>query len=76
MPNCVVQRILNRDIIRSVHQAKPSSYNLQVFFNAKSDEIVDLFKPVPAQEKSRLFTTLQIIDPGNISKYQNMMRGS
>jgi len=64
------------EMLRSVHQAKPSSYNLQVFFNAKSDEIVDLFKPVPAQEKSRLFTTLQIIDPGNISKYQNMMRGS
>ncbi|MCB9170154.1 MAG: DUF4835 family protein [Flavobacteriales bacterium] len=64
------------DKLRTVHQAKPSSYNLQVFFNAKADELVDLFKPVPAQEKSRLFTTLQIIDPGNISKYQNMMRGS
>ncbi|MCB0794938.1 MAG: DUF4835 family protein [Flavobacteriales bacterium] len=62
--------------LRTVHQAKPASYNMQVFFNAKNDELVELFKPVPTQDKSRLFTTLQIIDPGNISKYQNMMRGS
>ncbi len=31
---------------------------------------------VPAQEKTKLFTTLQIIDPGRISQYQNMMKGS
>ena len=62
--------------LRTVHQAKPASYNLQVFFNAKGNELVELFKPVPAQEKTKLFTTLQIVDPGNISRYQNMMKGS
>lgn len=62
--------------LRTVHQAKPASYNLQIFFNAKGPELVELFKPVPAQEKTRLFTTLQIVDPGNIGRYQEMMRGS
>ena len=62
--------------LRTVHQAKPSSYNMQVFFQAKVDELVELFKPVPAQEKTKLFTTLQIIDPGRISQYQNMMKGA
>jgi hypothetical protein len=62
--------------LKSVHQAKPASYNLQVFFNAKADEIVEIFKPVAAPEKTKLYNTLQIIDAGNISKYSNMMRGS
>jgi hypothetical protein len=62
--------------LKSVHQAKPSSYNLQVFFNAKYQELVDIFKAAEPQEKSKLFNTLQIIDPGHINQYQNMMRGS
>ncbi len=62
--------------LKTVHQAKPASYNLQVFFNAKYQELVEVFKAADAQEKSKIFNTLQIIDPGHISQYQNMMRGS
>jgi hypothetical protein len=28
------------------------------------------------QEKSKIFNTLQIIDPGHISQYQAIMRGT
>ena len=62
--------------LRPVHQVKPSSYNLQVFFNAKYNELVELFKMGESQEKSKIFNTLQIIDPGHINQYQNIMRGS
>jgi hypothetical protein len=62
--------------LKTVHQAKPASYNLQVFFNAKYNELIELFKQADPQEKTKLFNTLQIIDPGHISQYQNMMRGS
>lgn len=62
--------------LKTVHQAKPASYNLQVFFNAKYQELVEIYKPADPAEKSKLFNTLQIIDPGHISQYQNMMRGS
>lgn len=62
--------------LKTVHQAKPASYNLQVIFNAKYNEIVELFKPAEPAEKTKLFNTLQIIDPGHIGQYQNMMRGS
>ncbi|MCB9183740.1 MAG: DUF4835 family protein [Flavobacteriales bacterium] len=62
--------------LKTVHQAKPASYNLQVVFNAKFQEIIELFKPADPGEKAKLFNTLQIIDPGHIGQYQNMMRGS
>jgi hypothetical protein len=60
--------------LRSIHKIKPSSYNLQVFFYAKSDEIVNLFKPTPVAEKQRIYDLLKQIDPGNISKYENLMK--
>ena len=62
--------------LKTVHQAKPASYNLQVFFNAKYNELVEMYKLADPQEKSKIFNTLQILDPGHISQYQNIMRGS
>ncbi len=62
--------------LRTVHQAKPSSYNLQVFFNAKHQELVNLFKPADPQEKTKILNTLSLIDPGHIQQYQKMMSGS
>ncbi len=62
--------------LRTTHQAKPSSYNLQVFFNAKYQELVDLFKPADPADKSKILTTLSLIDPGHIQKYQKMVSGS
>jgi hypothetical protein len=58
--------------LRKVHQIRPSSYNMQLFFNAKSDEIINLFKQAPAEEKSALKDLLFIIDPGNITKYEQL----
>lgn len=60
--------------LRPVHQVKPSSYNLQVLFNAKYDELVKLYQPAPMQEKSKVYNTLQLIDPGHIQKYQAMLK--
>lgn len=60
--------------LKSVHQAKPSSYNLQVLFNAKYNELVELFRGSDPQEKAKTYNTLQIIDPGHISQYAEMMK--
>lgn len=62
--------------LRTVHQAKPSSINLQVVFNAKYDELVELFRQSAMQEKSKVFNTLQLVDPGHIQKYQGMLKQS
>ena len=64
------------DKLKSVHQVKPSSYNLQVVFNAKYNELVNLFKPADPAERSKVLNTLQVIDPGHIQQYQRMVSGS
>jgi hypothetical protein len=63
------------ETLKSVHQAKPSSYNLQVLFNAKYNELVQLFKGADPQERAKVYNTLQIIDPGHINQYMEMMKG-
>ncbi|MBS1569212.1 MAG: DUF4835 family protein [Bacteroidetes bacterium] len=64
------------EALKSVHQAKPSSYNLQVLFNAKYNELVELFKGSDPQERAKVYNTLQIIDPGHINQYMEMMKPS
>lgn len=59
--------------LRNIHQIKPSSYNMQLFFLAKADELINLFSPAEQEEKLRLFNILKLIDPGNISKYDKLV---
>ena len=59
--------------MRQTHRIRPSSYNLQLFFLAKSDEILKVFGPAPEAEKTRLLPVLKQMDPGNISKYDGIL---
>jgi hypothetical protein len=69
--NTIAEAILG---LKEIHKVRPSSYNLQIFFYAKADELVNLFKPVDAAEKQRVYDALKQIDPGNITKYEGMMK--
>ncbi len=60
--------------LKNIHKIKPSSFNMQVFWYAKADEVVNLFKPVPVEEKQRIYDLCKLVDPGNISKYEKMMQ--
>ena len=59
--------------MRSTNRIRPGSFNLQVFFLAKSDEIIKLFSPAPEAERVRLLPVLKQMDPGNISKYDEAL---
>ncbi len=47
-------------------------YWLNLFFTAKSDEIVNIFSEAPQIEKTRVLEVLQTADPANISKYSKL----
>jgi hypothetical protein len=59
--------------LRNIHKVRPSTYNMQVFFYSKSDEVVNLFKPVPVDEKTPVYNLCKLVDPGNITKYEKIM---
>lgn len=58
--------------LEKVFQTNPNSYLMLVFFQAKADEIVNIFKPAPAAEKTKLLQVLNLINPANTQKYNKM----
>lgn len=60
--------------LKQVHNKQPSSWLMRLFFQAKADEIVNIFKPELPVNKASLVTTLKLVDPSNINKWEDMMR--
>jgi hypothetical protein len=60
--------------LEQIHSQRPLSFPMQVFFNAKSDEVVKLFSQGLPEEKSKIVPLLQKIDPGNGIKYQRIQQ--
>ncbi|MBK6445589.1 MAG: DUF4835 family protein [Bacteroidetes bacterium] len=62
--------------LRRVYNDKPNSFLMQVFFNAKCDEIINLYSQAPPDEKSQVVQVLTQIDPANTLKYQGILTGT
>ena len=61
-------------LLQEVYRRKPDPYLflLQIIFDAKSNEWVDMFNNGTPDEKSRVVRLLKEIDPPNISKYDKI----
>lgn len=55
--------------LRTIHRIKPSSHNVQLWFAAKQNEIIQLFKSAPPEEIDAITPVLKELDPGNIKRY-------
>jgi hypothetical protein len=60
--------------IQKVFRTRPSLYILQMFFDAKSDELVNIFSKSFPDERSRVVTILEECDPSNTSKYEKILK--
>ena len=60
--------------LQNVYNSRPNAYILQVFFDAKSDEIVSIFKDGPNMDTSKLISVLSTIDSGRASKYKSIAK--
>lgn len=67
----VVKAIKSLEVI---HKTQPNSLNVQIFFAAKADEIVSMFRDVDEQTKNQVYLSVTKLDPGNISKYNKMKK--
>lgn len=64
------------DKLKAVHEDKPGSYLMQLFFNSKVDEIVNLFSnaSVSNADKTKVATICKEIDPTNSNKYNQITK--
>ncbi|GAB4254666.1 MAG: DUF4835 family protein [Vicingaceae bacterium] len=60
--------------LEQVHQQKPASFNMTLFFNAKADEIVNIFSESFPSEKKQVYNLLTKINPGNTTKYDKILQ--
>jgi hypothetical protein len=58
--------------IQKVFRRKPSTYILQMFFDAKSDELVKIFSKSFPDERNRVLAILNEVDPSNGNKYEKI----
>jgi len=62
------------ELTKKVHRQRPSSFFTQVFFTAKSDELVKIFEESFSMEKGRVVELLQEVDPSNNKKYEKILK--
>ncbi|MBI2270362.1 MAG: DUF4835 family protein [Bacteroidetes bacterium] len=63
----------NMTLLQKAYQARPASFTLQVFFNAKGDELVNIFSGAFPDEKTKVVNILNQVDPANSNKYQKIL---
>jgi hypothetical protein len=65
------------DLLKSIYNAQPGLFALQLILDAKRDEFVNIYSDqrVPPLEKTNVVNILKEIDPANGSKYQTILSG-
>ena len=61
--------------IQKVFRRRPSVYILQVFFDAKKSELVQIFSKSYPDERNRVLAILNEVDPSNGSTYESIKEG-
>ena len=62
--------------LRSLYRESPNALVLKLFFDSKSDEISKIYSEAYPNEKTRIFNTLNEIDPSNSTLYQSIMNSN
>lgn len=57
------------DLLLGVYKNRPASYIMELFFNAKADEFVNIFSKGLPDEKTKIVETLTTVDPSNTTKW-------
>jgi hypothetical protein len=62
------------DLLQKVYRTDPSSYALQVFFDAKQQELVKIFSESFSMEKAEVVNILTEINPTNSDSYEKLLK--
>jgi hypothetical protein len=60
--------------LQGLQRQKPNSAIVRSFFDAKSDELVNMFQTAAPAQKQQAFTILSQVDPTNNTKYEVLLK--
>lgn len=61
------------ELLKKANREKPGLFILQLFLEAKRDEIINIYSQASPMDKTKAVNTLKEIDPSNSSRYQKIL---
>ena len=59
-------------VLKEAKQARPNSYVIGVFADAKNDELINLFSKSTDSEKNNFLTLMESVDPTRLTQYEKV----
>ncbi len=59
---------------QNVYRQNPNLFIIKLFFDAKVNELVNIFSESFAAEKTKVFDILKEVDPGHLSTYEKLIK--
>lgn len=62
------------ELVRKANRERSSCMLIKLFFDAKSEEIMNIFKDSFSDERKRVYNIVVEVDPTNITKYKKLIK--
>jgi hypothetical protein len=61
-------------VLKEVYNARPATYVINTFLDAKCDELVNIFSQGTSEEKKQVYDLLMDIDPTRQTTYDKIIK--
>tara|TARA_B110001450_G_scaffold196087_1_gene184576 strand:+ start:579 stop:1487 length:909 start_codon:yes stop_codon:yes gene_type:complete len=69
---CVKEITSSVNDLLEIHKSRPSSLNMQLFFNAKYEELIKIYLPTSPTERNKIYNLVSQLDPSRIKAYNKL----
>ena len=69
---CIKQITSSVNDLLEIHKSRPSSLNMQLFFNAKYEELIKIYLPTSPSERNKIYNLVSQLDPSRIKAYNKL----
>lgn len=69
---CIKEITSSVNELLEIHKSRPSSLNMQLFFNAKYEELIKIYLPTSPSERNKIYNMLSQLDPSRIKAYNKL----
>ena len=69
---CIKEITSSLNDLLEIHKSRPSSLNMQLFFNAKYEELIKIYLPTSPSERNKIYNLVSQLDPSRIKAYNKL----
>ncbi len=69
---CIKEITSSVNDLLEIHKSRPSSLNMQLFFNAKYEELIKIYLPTSPTERNKIYNLVSQLDPSRIKAYNKL----